>query len=67
MVPLIRTCAILALLAISACTTPAGSFCTVAQPIRPSATEIEALSDEQVKTVLVHNERGRKLCGWRAK
>ena len=64
---LIRTCAVLALVAATACTTPAGSFCIVAQPIRPSAAEIEALSDEQVKAVLAHNERGRKLCGWKAK
>lgn len=53
-----------ALLALVACTTPSGSFCAIARPMRPSASEIEAMSDARVAEVLAHNRKGEKLCGW---
>lgn len=60
-----RLIACAALLALVACTTPAGSFCVIAKPQRPSAAEIAAMSDACVAEVLAHNLKGRKLCGWR--
>lgn len=53
-----------ALLALVACTTPSGSFCEIARPMRPSGAEIAAMTDARVAEVLAHNEKGRKLCGW---
>lgn len=62
----IRTCAIFALVALlSACTTPSGTFCDIASPLRLSDTAIEAMSDAEVQNALAHNERGRRLCGWK--
>ena len=60
-----RLIACATLLALVACTTPAGSFCAIAKPQRPSAAEIAAMSDARVAEVLAHNIKGRKLCGWR--
>lgn len=57
--------AILAVLAISGCTTAKGTFCQIAEPIRLSQSAIAAMSDEEVTRALVHNRTGAKLCGWR--
>ena len=54
-----------ALLALVACTTPSGSFCEIARPMRPSAAEIAAMSDARVDEVLAHNAKGARICGWR--
>lgn len=54
-----------ALIALAGCTTARGSFCAVSSPIRLSAAAIAALSDGEVKTILTHNRKGEKLCGWR--
>ncbi|RWE29780.1 hypothetical protein [Mesorhizobium sp.] len=54
-----------ALIALVGCTTAKGSFCSVSSPIRPSAKAVDAISDEEAKTVLAHNRKGEKLCGWR--
>lgn len=54
-----------ALLALAACQTPGGSFCDVAKPMRPTAAEIDGMSDDSVAAVLAHNEKGARLCGWR--
>lgn len=48
------------------CTTTKGSFCTIASPIRPSASTIAAMSDAEVRDVLAHNRKGAALCGWKA-
>lgn len=56
---------IAALLALSACQTASGSFCDIARPQRPSAAEIEAMSDARVKELLALNLKGQRLCGWR--
>jgi len=54
-----------ALLALVACTTPSGSFCEIAKPLRPSAETIAAMTDAEVGAMLAHNEKGARLCGWR--
>lgn len=54
------------LLFLAACTTTGGSFCDIAKPIRPTPEQVETLTDSQVSELLAHNERGRRLCGWRA-
>jgi len=41
---------------------PADSFCLIAEPIRPSASD--ALSDGTVAQIAAHNAVGQKLCGW---
>ena len=63
---LIRTCAIIALVALAGCQTPSGSFCTIASPIRPSAETIATMTDTEVRDVLAHNRKGAALCGWKA-
>lgn len=62
---LIRTYAFFALVVLAGCQTTSGSFCDIARPQRPSAAEIEAMSDARVAEVLAHNRKGQKLCGWR--
>lgn len=53
------------LISLAACQTTRGSFCAVSSPIRVSAQAINALSDAEVKTILAHNRKGQKLCGWK--
>lgn len=53
---------IMALL-LSACSSTAGNFCLVSQPIRPSASD--TLTDGTARQVLTHNEYGARVCGWR--
>lgn len=60
--PLIRTCAVFALVAIAGCQTPRGSFCQVSSPIRLSAETVDRMSDAEVAAVLAHNEKLQKLC-----
>ena len=55
----------LAALVLVSCQTPQGSFCDLAKPIRLSPEQIDKLTDEQVRQVLGHNQRGAKLCGWK--
>jgi hypothetical protein len=53
-----------ALIALCACTTtPKGSFCDIAKPIRPE--NVDVLTDAEVTQILGHNEKGRALCGWK--
>jgi hypothetical protein len=47
----------------AACTTTRGSFCQIAEPIRPA--NVDVLTDAEVSQILALNEKGRKLCGWR--
>lgn len=64
--PLTRAVAVLALVAITACTTtPKGTFCQISDPIRLSPAAVAALSDAEVDAILAHNRKGQKLCGWR--
>lgn len=59
-------CACAPMLLTGCATTPRGSFCSVAHPIRLSAATIDAMTDDEVKQALALNEKGRKLCHWRA-
>lgn len=52
-------------LTLAGCTTSGGSFCAVGHPIRPTQAEVATLSGASVAAILAHNEKGRKLCGWR--
>lgn len=54
-----------ALLALVACQAASGSFCQIAKPMRPSAAEIEAMSDARAAEVLAHNRKGQELCRWK--
>lgn len=38
--------------------------CLWAQPIRPTAAEIAAMTAETVQQILAHNEKGAAVCGW---
>ena len=60
-----RTWALLLLmLAASGCRSgPADSFCLIAEPIRPAASDV--LSDRTVAEIAPHNAAGERLCGWR--
>jgi len=54
------------LIALAGCQTTSGSFCQISSPIRLSSETVDHLSDEEVTALLAHNEKGRKLCGWKA-
>ena len=44
---------------------PQAQFCQIAKPMRPTAAEIDAMTDQSIAAMLSHNERGKVLCGWR--
>jgi hypothetical protein len=50
-------------LAVGCTTTPRGSFCEIAEPIRPA--NVDVLTDAEVKDILTHNAQGAALCGWK--
>ena len=52
------------LLALAGCQSGSGSFCALASPIRLSMPAVAAMTDADVRAVLAHNEKGRRLCGW---
>lgn len=54
-----------ALLVLGGCQTSGGTFCDIARPIRLSEATVDAMTDAEVAAALAHNEKGRKLCGWR--
>ena len=60
-----RTLILAALIALAACQTTGWTFCDISKPIRLTEAQIEQLTDAQVKELLAHNERGRRLCGWK--
>ena len=53
---------IMALL-LAGCGATAGNFCQVSAPILPS--ESDSLTDGTARQVLIHNEYGQRVCGWR--
>ena len=61
---MVKALILAALLAVAGCQTAKGSFCTIAQPIRPSAETIATMTDAEVRDVLAHNRKGAALCGW---
>lgn len=54
--------AVLAVLALTACAST-GSFCDIADPIRPSSAD--TLTEGTARQILVHNQTGEGLCRWR--
>ena len=62
---MVKALVLAAILALTACQTMNGDFCTLAKPIRLTPEQVDALTDDQVRQYLGHNERGRKQCGWR--
>jgi len=60
------TLAALSLIFLVSCTTtPSGSFCQIASPMRPSPAAIDAMTDAEVAAMLRHNKRGQALCNWK--
>ena len=59
---------LLSLIALSAtgCVTGSASSCTGYKPIRPLASDVDAVSPELARKILDHNEFGRERCGWGA-
>jgi len=60
-----KTLILTSLLFLAACQTTGGTFCAVSKPIRPTAAEIQTMSDETVAAILSQNLKGQKLCGWK--
>ena len=63
---MVKVITLAVLVVLSACASPQGSFCLVASPLRPSAATLAAMSNQEVSAMLAHNEKGSKLCGWKA-
>jgi hypothetical protein len=60
--------AFLLMSAVAACLTgcqTAGSACDGWRQLRPTARDVEVMSDQLAMDVLMHNEHGKDLCGWR--
>lgn len=57
----------LAGLALSACSPRVmGNYCDIAQPIRPTAQDVDTMSDQLADQILTHDRTGEALCGWSA-
>ncbi|MCA3719265.1 MAG: hypothetical protein IM674_13550 [Brevundimonas sp.] len=53
------------MLASCSATGPAGGdFCQMAAPIRVSAEDGDRFSRETARQIRLHNEVGRRVCGW---
>lgn len=52
-------------LALCACSTTSGDPCAGFKPIRPEIADNAVISLQLVEQLLVHNETGAKLCGWK--
>lgn len=63
---MVKVVALAGLCGLAACASPQGSFCTISTPMRPSADTLAVMTDKEVAAILAHNERGAKLCGWKA-
>jgi hypothetical protein len=61
----VKVLTLVAALTLAGCQTTKGSFCEISSPIRLSSEAIKALSDQEVRTLLAHNRKGEKLCGWK--
>lgn len=53
-------------LALSGCVSAGGNFCAIESPKRYTPAQIETMGPEVKRDVLAHNEKGEKLCGWKA-
>lgn len=47
---------------VAGCATGPANDCEWAEPIRPSAASVEAMSDKTVQRVLAHNEAWKAAC-----
>lgn len=58
--------ALLLALVLAGCTTtkPTGSLCTVG-PFRPDAGASDRWTDDEMDQLIVLNESGEKICGWK--
>lgn len=55
------------LLVMAGCQTGGGgSFCAVSSAHRFTQGTIDAMTDEEARQEVVHNETGEKLCGWKS-
>ncbi len=63
---MVKVIALVAFCALSACASPQGSFCLVSTPMRLSPATLAVMTDREVSAMLSHNEKGAKLCGWKA-
>lgn len=57
---------LLGLLSLSGCARsgPVDSFCVVERPILISKGDV--LGELELRQIIAHNEKGEKLCGWKA-
>lgn len=60
-----KIAALVLIAALAGCATARGTFCHIADPIRPSPAAIDAMSDAEVSAALAHNRKGATLCGWK--
>lgn len=57
--------AAIATASVSGCaSTAATSGCEWVRPIRPTAEDVSAMSDNLVNQLLAHNLAGAEICGW---
>lgn len=61
---MVRLLIFAALLGLAGCQSSTGTFCALATPIRLSLPTITVMSPSDLRAVLAHNEKGRRLCGW---
>lgn len=50
---------------LAGCATNKGSLCDGWKPIRPTAAEVNDLTDGTVHQILAHNRFGQQNCGWK--
>ena len=62
---MVRTLALLSLLALAACQTASGDFCDINHPTRLEPATIDAMTDAEVNKALADNLKGARLCGWK--
>ncbi|PRD40860.1 hypothetical protein C5748_24815 [Phyllobacterium phragmitis] len=57
---------LLSCLLLAGCGTSKVGFCAVSKAFRPTPATIAAMSEREVNEMLAHNEKGARLCGWKA-
>lgn len=55
----------IAILTVGCGAKPAGDFCDVSSPYRPSASAAAAMDRQDKQWVVSHNNYGSKACDWR--
>ena len=59
-----RLVSLIAVMLLSGCTGGVNNYCLIAAPIY--LDEIDIITDETAKQILIHNETGEALCKWKA-